>query len=113
MTTAQLGKRLGVSQQRASLLEKAEADGSITLKSLEHAAQGLGCRVIYVFFPEQPLSQTLQSRAEKIADQQLRAVEQTMRLEDQAVTDKALRQETRARLLDQLLKRPARLWDHP
>src|SRR5215472_13811590 len=107
MTTSQLGKRLGVTQQRAAMLEKAEADGSITLKSLEHAAQSLGCRVIYVFYPEQPLSQTMRARAEKIADQQLRSVEQTMRLEDQSVTDSELRKDTRVRLLDQLLKKPA------
>lgn len=113
MTTAQLGKRLGVSQQRAAKLEKAEADGSITLKSLEQAAQSLGCRVIYVFYPEQPLSQTLRARAQAVADQQLRAVEQTMSLEDQSVADSDLRHHTRARLVEQLRKRPARLWDHP
>lgn len=112
MTTAQLGKRLGVSQQRAAMLEKAEVDGSITLKSLEQAAQSMGCRVVYVLYPEQPLSKTMRARAETVADQQLRTVEQTMRLEDQSVTDNELRQETRARLVDELLKRPARLWDH-
>lgn len=113
MTTAQLGKRLGVSQQRAAMVEKAEADGSITLRSLEKAAQSLGCRVVYVFYPEEPLTKTMRARAEAVADQQLRAVEQTMRLEDQSVTDGKLRQDTRARLVDQLLTRPARLWDHP
>jgi len=113
MTTAQLGKRLGVSQQRASLLEKAEVDGSITLRSLEHAAQNLGCRVIYVFYPEEPLHLTMQQRAETIADKQLRAVEQTMRLENQSVADIGLRKNTRAHLVQQLLQRPARLWDNP
>ena len=113
MTTAQLGKRLGVSQQRAAMVEKAEADGSITLRSLEQAAQTLGCRVIYVLYPEEPLTQTLRARAEAVADQQMRAVEQTMRLEDQSVADSGLRLETRAKLMEQLLKRPARLWDHP
>jgi predicted DNA-binding mobile mystery protein A len=113
MTSAQLGKRLAVSQQRAAMLEKAETDGSITLKSLEHAAQALGCRVIYVLYPEQPLSQTLRARAEEIAGRQLHALEQTMRLEDQSVTDRSQRKETRARLMEQLLKRPARLWDQP
>jgi len=113
MTTAQLGKRLGVSQQRAAMVEKAEVDGSITLKSLEQAAQTLGCRVVYVLYPEEPLTQTLRARAEAGADQQMRAVEQTMRLEDQSVADSNLRLETRDRLMEQLLKRPARLWDHP
>jgi predicted DNA-binding mobile mystery protein A len=113
MTTAQLGKRLGVSQQRAAMMEKAEVDGSITLKSLEQAAQTLGCRVVYVFYPEEPLTETLRARAEAVADQQMRAVEQTMRLEDQSVADNSLSLETRDRLMEQLLKRPARLWDHP
>jgi predicted DNA-binding mobile mystery protein A len=113
MTTAQLGKRLGVSQQRAAMVEKAEVDGSITLKSLEQAAQTLGCRVVYVLYPEEPLTQTLRARAEAVADQQMRAVEQTMRLEDQSVADSSLRLETRDRLMEQLLKRPARLWDYP
>src|SRR6201995_4390149 len=113
MTTAQLGKRLGVSQQRAAMVEKAEGDGAITLKSLEQAAQTLGCRVIYVLYPEEPLTQTLRARAEAVADQQMRAVEQTMRLEDQSVADRGPRLETRAKLMEQLLKRPARLWDHP
>ena len=108
-----LGKRLGVSQQRAAMVEKAEVDGSITLKSLEQAAQTLGCRVVYVLYPEEPLTQTLRARAEAVANQQMLAVEQTMRLEDQSVADSNLRLETRDRLLEQLLKRPARLWDHP
>ena len=94
MTTAQLGKRLGVSQQRAAMVEKAEVDGSITLKSLEQAAQTLGCRVVYVLYPEEPLTPTLHARAEAVADQQMRAVEQTMRLEDQSVADSSLRLES-------------------
>ena len=111
MTTAQMGKRLEVSQQRAAMIEKAEADGSITLKSLEQAAQSLGCRVVYVLYPEEPLNKTMRARAEAIADKQLLSVEQTMRLEDQSVADTELRKDTRARLVDELLKRPARLWD--
>ena len=113
MTTSQLGKRLEVSQQRAAMIEKAEADGSITLKSLEQAAQSLGCRVVYVLYPEEPLHATMRARAEAIADKQLQSVEQTMRLEDQSVADTEVRKDTRARLVDELLKRPARLWDAP
>ena len=113
MTTAQLGKRLGVSQQRAAMMEKAEADGSITLKSLEQAAQSLGCRVVYVLYPEEPLQKTMRARAEAAADQQMRSVEQTMRLEDQSVTDGEMSHDTRLRLVEELLRRPARLWDHP
>ena len=54
MTTAQLAKRLGVSQPRAVGIEKAEARGAITLDSLERAAQALDCRLVYALVPNKP-----------------------------------------------------------
>ena len=45
MTTKQLGLRIGVSQSRAFDIEKAEANGSITLDSLERAATCIGLPV--------------------------------------------------------------------
>ena len=111
MTTGQLAKRLGVHQPRIVELERGEATGNITMKSLERAAEALGCRLVYVFVPEEPLADTIRKRASVIADRQLASVEQTMRLEAQAVNDKALRQAAHQRLVDKLLRRPARLWD--
>lgn len=104
---------MGVSQPRIIKLEKSEVDGSITLASLERAAQAMGCRVVYALVPERPLGDTMQERATQIADRQLASVEQTMRLEDQAVTGKARQNEGRQRLVSELLRRPARLWDEP
>lgn len=111
MTTAQLAKRLDVSQPRIVKLEKAEMDGSVTLKSLEHAAEALGCRFVYVLIPEKPLTETLRERASQSAAQQLAAVEHSMRLEDQAVHDPSARNRRHRALTDELLKRPTRLWD--
>jgi len=51
MTTAQLAKRMGVSQPRAVTLEQAEARGAITLDSLERAEQALDCRLVYALVP--------------------------------------------------------------
>lgn len=113
MTTAQLAQRIGVKQPRVIELEKGEAHGAITLQSLERAAEALGCRVVYAFVPTQPLTETVRARATLLAEQQLAAVEQTMRLEDQGVTGKARREEARAQLVTELLRRPARLWDAP
>lgn len=111
MTTGQLGRRLGVSQARASYLENAEVNGNITLKSLERAAHALGCRVAYVLVPEKPLAQTLCARASEIADKQLASVEHTMNLEAQGVTDNKVRQNAKKHLVEELLRKPARLWD--
>ncbi len=82
MTTRQMAKRMQFTQSRVSKMEAAETHGEITLKSLEKAADALGCRVIYVVMPKQPLTETLEQRAHFMASRQLSAVEQTMRLED-------------------------------
>lgn len=113
MTTAQLAQRIGVKQPRITELEHGEVHGAITLQSLERAAEALNCRVVYVFLPVRPLTETMHARAAAIADQQLAAIEQTMGLEDQAVHGKARRAEARADLVNALLRRPARLWDAP
>ena len=47
----------------------------------------------------------------QVAERQLFSVEQTMRLEGQGVDDDEQRKRTRKRLADELLRRPARLWD--
>ncbi len=111
MTTAQLAKRLGVSQPRVVELEQSEVSGSVTLHTLQRAAEGLGCRVVYALIPEKPLAETVRALAETVAQKQLASVQQTMRLENQSVNDKAASDRLRDQLIEKLLSRPARLWD--
>lgn len=111
MTTAQLARRIGVTQPRIIELEKAEVGGTVTLNSLQRAAEALGCRVVYALVPIRPLAQVVLDRAEQLADKQLASVHHTMSLEDQAVRDKQANKELRRRFLEDLLRKPARLWD--
>ena len=111
MTQAQLARRLGVSQPRIIELEQSEVGGNVTLNTLQRAAEALGCRLVYVLIPERPLAETVTKRAELIAERQLKAVEQTMRLENQSVKDTAAAEDLRRQFMDELLRRPARLWD--
>ncbi|MDP1736003.1 MAG: mobile mystery protein A [Caulobacter sp.] len=113
MTSAQLAKRIGVTQPRIIEMEKAEIHGNISLQSLERAAEAMGCRLVYALVPVQPLTETLQDRAEQIAARQLASVDQTMRLEAQGVNDTARSKDALALLATELLRRPARLWDAP
>jgi len=111
MTTAQLGRRLGVSQPRVVEIEKAEVSGAITLNTLQRTAEALGCRLTYAFIPEKPLQDTVRQRAAQIAREKLVAVKQTMRLEDQSVHGKTADHELLRQFIDALLEHPARLWD--
>lgn len=113
MTTAQFARRLAVSQPRIVELEKSEVGGTVTLNTLQRAAEALHCRLVYVLVPERPLADIVHDRVELIANRQSRAVEQTMRLESQAVTDKEAGKELRREFIEDLLRRPARMWDEP
>jgi len=111
MTTSQFAKRLGVSQPRIVELEHSEVTGGVTFGTLQRAAEALGCRLVYVLVPDKPLADTVRERAEKIAARQIGAVEHSMRLEDQAVTSRDVSKELHRRRVEDLLRRPARLWD--
>ena len=110
MTTAQLGKRLGVSQPRVLGIEKAEVSGSIKLESLERAAHALDCRLVYALVPSKPLEYLAEDRARELAKKRLRAISHSMALEDQRV-DEADEQEHLERLVQKLLNQPgSALW---
>jgi predicted DNA-binding mobile mystery protein A len=111
MTTRQLSQRLGVSQPRVVKLEQSETTGAITLGSLQRAAEALGCRLVYSIVPLKPLTETIEERISVIAERQLASVEQTMRLEAQEVTNKARRDQARQQIVQEVMRRPARLWD--
>jgi predicted DNA-binding mobile mystery protein A len=111
MTTAQFARRLGVSQPRIIELEQSEISGAVTLNTLQRAAEALGCRLVYALVPEKPLAETVRERADLVAQRQLKAVEQTMRLEDQSVKDKTAAKDLHRQFVEELMRRPARLWD--
>jgi predicted DNA-binding mobile mystery protein A len=111
MTTAQLGRRIGVSQPRVVELEQAEADRSVTLKSLERAADALGCRVVYALVPNEPLETRVQRQAEAVAHQHMVAAGHSMRLEDQGTAPAVEAREITRLAAELLAQRPARLWD--
>jgi predicted DNA-binding mobile mystery protein A len=109
MTTGQYAKRLGVSQPRVAALERAEADGVVTLKSLRHAAEALDCDFVYALVPRKPLEQVVKDRARDVAERQLARTDQTMRLENQAVS-KSRMVRARDELAAELLRSDRRLW---
>jgi len=111
MTTAQFGRRMGVSQPRASNVEKAEASGKITLESLERAAAALDCRLVYSLVPYESLDAQVKGRARKLAEKHLASVSHSMALEDQKVLDEDTQAQLE-RLIERLLNAPgSKLWD--
>jgi predicted DNA-binding mobile mystery protein A len=111
MTTAQLGKRLGVSQPRAVAIETAETKGSITLDSLERAARALDCRLVYALVPRKPLEDLVEERASLLANKRLKSTSHSMALEAQDV-DAADEREQLKKLTERLIEQAgSKLWE--
>lgn len=111
MTTAQLGKRIGVTQSRAFDIEKAEVSGKITLDSLERAAKALDCRVVYALVPRQPLETLAEERALKKARSRLQSTSHSMALEAQSVDSEDAKAQVK-KLARRLLEKPGSdLWE--
>jgi predicted DNA-binding mobile mystery protein A len=111
MTTAQLAHRIGISQPSAVELEQSEARRTITLKTLERAAEALNCTLVYALVPREPLDGQMTEQARRVAARHLASAAHSMRLEDQGTTPAVEARELEA-LVDRLIKtRPARLWD--
>lgn len=109
MTTAQLARRMGVTQPAVVILERSETLGRVKLDTLQRAADALDCRLVYALVPNQPLETLVQSRRRELAGRQLAAVEQSMRLENQAVEDGATRERHLHAVSDRIDSRT--LWD--
>jgi predicted DNA-binding mobile mystery protein A len=84
-SSGELGRILGTSRQLPLQFEKAEAEGSITLKSLRNVANALDCDLVYALVPRAGTMQDLiENRARAQARKRVLGVEHSMALEDQA-----------------------------
>ncbi|WP_432288760.1 mobile mystery protein A (plasmid) [Aminobacter sp. BA135] len=111
MTTRQLAVRMGVSPSRVPAIEKAEATGAITLKTLRETAQALDCQLVYAFVPTKPLDDILFDQAERKVRNELVHLNHTMRLENQAVNAEDLEGQKRRIVADYLAHFSRKLWD--
>lgn len=110
MSAAQLGKRMRVSQQEATDLERRERSGAITVATLAKAAEAMDCELRVVFVPKTSFEATVRRQAESKAHTEQKRVVHTMRLEaqEEGVAD-ALADRGGADAW--LTKRLAHLWD--
>jgi len=102
---------MGVAQATVVQLERSEANGTVQLATLRRAADALNCDVVYALVPRDgSLKRTVQEQARRRASALVKAVDRSMELEDQAVTEPA---EMRAAMDRAVLQLAAsrRLWD--
>jgi predicted DNA-binding mobile mystery protein A len=109
MSATVLARRLGVSHPTVLSYERAELSGRIQLDTLRRVADALDSELVVALVPRRPISEILRARAREIAQQEMSATVQSMRLEDQEVTAA----ETKAQfelLVENLVREPKKLW---
>jgi predicted DNA-binding mobile mystery protein A len=86
LSASELGRIMGKSRQLPLQLEKAEAEDSITLRSLRGVANAMDCDLTYAFVPRAgTMKNLIENRARTNATKHILRVEHSMALEDQAV----------------------------
>lgn len=101
MSLRQIAEKMRATPQLVASLEKSEANNRITLHSLQTAAHAMDCELVYAIVPKSgTLRELVESRVRQEADEQVRAVEHSMMLENQAVggVEKKVAEETRLRI---------------
>lgn len=112
MSAAQLGRRLGVSQQAVADLEHRERSGAISISTLARVADALGCDVSVTLVPRTSLEETVRAQAEAKAREERNRVVHTMRLEGQGEGVEAVLDQ-RAATDAWMTTNMAKLWDTP
>lgn len=112
MTMAQLGTKLNITRQGVKRIEESEANGTITLNSLEDVATALDLKLVYALVPKnETIDDLIQKKADKLAQKIVLRTNQNMKLEDQGIGNDKIA-ETIKELANEI-KREMRksLWD--
>jgi predicted DNA-binding mobile mystery protein A len=84
-----IAKKMGVQRQSYARMEITEAQGSISLNTLQRAAAAMDCEVVYYLVPRESVAKNYRELAHRHDPKfkHLQASEHSMALEDQAVGD--------------------------
>jgi predicted DNA-binding mobile mystery protein A len=111
MTSQQLARRLGVDPSSVTRLENSEEKRTITLSSLDRAAEALGCRVVYALVPHKRLDDIVAERSQAAARHLRAPVAHSMALEDQALEQQAALDRERLLAEELVNKLDSIIWD--
>ena len=111
MSGRQLGERMDVSKMWVGDMERLEASGATSLKTLRRAAEAMDCALVYALVPKSSLKETLLKQARRKVRQDMTRASHTMALEDQALTQDEIGKATETAAASLLDKIPKKFWD--
>jgi predicted DNA-binding mobile mystery protein A len=113
MSAAQLGRKLDVTRARISQAEQAELSGGVTLKTMQTAAEAMGCRFVYAIVPaDGQVEDTIAAQARRKAMALVAKASTHMALEQQSLSDEKNRAEVE-RIASELIRNmPSDFWEN-
>jgi predicted DNA-binding mobile mystery protein A len=109
----QMAERMKVARSHVSQVEDAEARGAASIRTLQRAADALGCDLVYALVPHggKTLETLVHDRARRTAERMVERVAGTMALEDQEVSREFRKREV-DRIAGELVRTMSKvLWD--
>lgn len=110
MSLDSLGKRLGISRQAASQLEKSELADRITIQTLKAAADALNCDVVVYLKPRTSLDTMVLDQARLKAEESVNEADHSMRLESQELTPAQHERLVELRVRELIEKYETKIW---
>ena len=111
MSSYVLANRLGCSRSNISTIEQREKKGTITLETLEQVAQAMNCKLVYCLMPVESLDKILEKQARILAKKRIHVVNHSMKLEQQGLNEKQLKQQEDDLVHELLQGNPKNLWN--
>ena len=111
MSGAQLAKKMGVTRARVAQAEQAELSGGATLKSMQAAAEAMGCRFVYAVVPEKRIDDLIAAQARKKALALVGAASTHMALEAQTLPAVKIAQEAERLSRELAREMPPDFWN--
>lgn len=87
MTLKELAKRAGLAVPTVAQAERREAEGKVTLETLNKLAEAMECEFVYAFVPKKDVEEVLRGKAVEKAKRIILKADTHMKLEDQQVTE--------------------------
>jgi predicted DNA-binding mobile mystery protein A len=112
MSLRQLAVRLNITPQSVKEIEQREANGSITIKSLQEVGAALDLRLVYGFISKhESIEAMIEQRAVEIARDIVSRTSKTMELEEQGNSRERLEKAITNRAEEIKRTMPKYLWD--
>lgn len=111
MTTAQLAERMNIQQSGVTLLEQREVAKTVTLETLQRAANALNCELVYALVPKNSLEKIVDDQAQISAQRLLKRTLHTMELEMQRAGESETSLHERELAAELKIKMDRRLWE--